>query len=54
MKARELLETGTLQVEQIAWQVGYEDISAFRKMFHKQTTLSPREYRQRFSGGSRM
>ncbi|WP_444892973.1 GlxA family transcriptional regulator [Microbulbifer sp. TRSA001] len=53
-KARELLETGTLQVEQIAWQVGYEDVSAFRKMFHKQTGLSPREYRQRFSGGSKM
>ncbi|MEP9368753.1 GlxA family transcriptional regulator [Xanthobacter sp. VNH20] len=47
-KARELLETTTRPVEQIAWDVGYEDPGSFRKVFLKVTGLAPREYRQRF------
>ncbi|MFH5927288.1 helix-turn-helix domain-containing protein [Roseomonas xinghualingensis] len=35
-------------VEQIAWQVGYEDPSAFRKLFRRVTGLAPAEYRRRF------
>jgi len=48
-KAREALENSRTPVERIAWEVGYEDVSAFRKMFHKQTGLTPSQYRERFS-----
>lgn len=47
-KAREMLETSTATVERIAWDVGYEDPGAFRKVFLKIIGLGPREYRQRF------
>ncbi|WP_353614032.1 GlxA family transcriptional regulator [Mangrovibacter phragmitis] len=49
MKAREALELTVQPVEQIAWQVGYKDPAAFRKIFHKLTGLTPGIYRQRFS-----
>jgi len=48
-KAREQLEFTKRTVDQIAWEVGYEDAAAFRKLFHRITGLSPQEYRQRFS-----
>ncbi|WP_281648371.1 GlxA family transcriptional regulator [Parendozoicomonas sp. Alg238-R29] len=48
-KARELMEQTRQNVEEIAWQVGYEDASAFRRVFQKITGLTPRDYRKRFS-----
>ena len=48
-KARELLQFGTLPIETIAWEVGYGDAGAFRKIFSRITGLTPGEYRQRFS-----
>lgn len=48
-KARELLETTSLPVEQIVWQIGYDDRASFNKLFKKETGLSPLQYRQRFS-----
>lgn len=47
-KAREALELTRRSVEQIAWQVGYGDPSAFRKLFQRLTGLPPIEYRRRF------
>ncbi len=47
-KARELLEFTTFPVNKVAWSVGYEDPSAFGKLFHKIQGLSPGEYRRRF------
>ncbi|MFK0206368.1 GlxA family transcriptional regulator [Agrobacterium sp. NPDC090283] len=47
-KARELLQFGSLTVDQIAWEVGYGDTSAFRKVFTKIVGLTPAGYRQRF------
>ncbi|MBL4731325.1 MAG: GlxA family transcriptional regulator [Rhizobiaceae bacterium] len=47
-KAREILETTNRSVEQIAWQVGYSDPAAFRKIFQRLTSLSPTIYRHRF------
>lgn len=47
-KAREILEATARPVEQVAWDVGYEDPGSFRKVFMKITGLGPREYRQRF------
>ncbi len=48
-KARELLENTVTTVERVAWLVGYEDVSAFRRMFQKQTGLTPSQYRERFA-----
>ncbi|MBX6366520.1 MAG: GlxA family transcriptional regulator [Rhodospirillales bacterium] len=47
-KAREALELTRRPVEQIAWEIGYGDPSAFRKLFQRLTGLSPSEYRNRF------
>jgi transcriptional regulator GlxA family with amidase domain len=46
--ARELLQFSALSVEQIAWDVGYGDPGAFRKVFTRIVGLSPSEYRHRF------
>lgn len=51
-KAREMLEFTKRPVDQIAWSVGYEDTSAFRKLFHRIMGLSPSDYRQRFGVAS--
>lgn len=50
-KARELLQFGTMPVDQIAWEVDYGDTGAFRKVFMRITGLSPAAYRQRFRTG---
>jgi len=47
-KAREALELSRRPVEQIAWEVGYGDPSAFRKLFQRITGLAPTDYRRRF------
>ncbi|MBD8688855.1 GlxA family transcriptional regulator [Rhizobium skierniewicense] len=47
-KAQELLQFGLLAVERIAWEVGYADPGAFRKIFLRIVGLTPGEYRQRF------
>jgi len=47
--AKELLQTTKLPFERIAWDVGYGDASAFRKVFQKIVGLPPSEFRQRFS-----
>lgn len=47
-RAQELLQEGDLAIDQIAWQVGYTDAGSFRKVFSRQTGLTPGEYRARF------
>ncbi|TCR70191.1 AraC family transcriptional regulator with amidase-like domain [Bosea sp. BK604] len=47
-KAREALELSRRPVAQIAWEVGYGDASAFRKLFQRVTGLAPADYRRRF------
>lgn len=47
-KACDALESSQSTVEKIASEVGYEDVSAFRKVFIKITGLTPREFRARF------
>lgn len=49
-KAREALERTLTPVDRIAWDVGYSDPAAFRRLFHKLTGLSPAAYRQQFGG----
>lgn len=50
-RARELLQFGTASIERVAWEVGYSDPGAFRKVFTRIVGLSPGEYRRRFSAG---
>lgn len=49
--AKQLLETTALSFEGIVERVGYTDVSSFRRLFKRETHLSPREYRRRFSIG---
>jgi len=46
-KAREMLEFTRKGIDEIAWDVGYNDTSAFSKLFQKQLGVSPGEYRSR-------
>jgi transcriptional regulator GlxA family with amidase domain len=47
--AKQLLESKRLPVESIAERVGYNDLSTFRRLFKRETGLTPRDYRRRFS-----
>lgn len=48
--AKTLLETTGAHVNQVVWQVGYEDVSSFQRLFKRETGLTMVEYRQRFGG----
>ncbi|WP_299195985.1 helix-turn-helix domain-containing protein [uncultured Amphritea sp.] len=48
-KACEALEGSTESIEAISLNSGYDDVSAFRKVFIKIIGLTPREFRRRFS-----
>ena len=47
-KAKGLLELTALTVNEICWQVGYQDVSAFNRLFKSISGLSAGEYRHRF------
>jgi AraC family transcriptional activator FtrA len=47
-RARDLLETTTLPVEEVALMVGFGDVQALRRHLHRRTGLSPKAYRDRF------
>ena len=47
--AKQKLEMTGLSINEITQCIGYEDHNSFRKLFKKNTGLSPREYRNRFS-----
>ena len=51
-RGRVLLESSTLAIDAVAWEVGYQDTAAFRKVFKRILGLSPGDYRQRFSGAA--
>lgn len=42
------LERTDTPIDEISWQVGYEDAAAFRRLFKRITRLTPSEYRKRF------
>lgn len=50
-RARELLELSGKAFADIAWQLGYEDAGAFRKIFQRSVGIAPGEYRRRFAPG---
>jgi transcriptional regulator GlxA family with amidase domain len=47
-RARELLEFSRKSVQEIALNIGYDDVGAFRRVFRKIVGLTPSEYRRRF------
>jgi transcriptional regulator GlxA family with amidase domain len=46
--AKRLLEMRGLNVDTVGQRVGYRDLSTFRRLFKRETGLSPREYQRRF------
>ncbi|MEO5997953.1 MAG: AraC family transcriptional regulator, partial [Chitinophagaceae bacterium] len=42
------LESDTKTVNEIIYEVGYNDIDAFRRVFKKHTDLSPVDYRKKY------
>lgn len=47
-RAKALLEASHLSFEEIVERCGYSDVSSFRKLFKRATTLTPTDYRERF------
>lgn len=47
-EAKNQLENTLESINEITRRVGYEDHSAFRRLFKRHTSLSPREYRDKF------
>lgn len=50
--AKDILEKRNSNIEEIAHQVGYDDMGFFRKLFVRHTGVSPSIYRQRFKRGT--
>jgi transcriptional regulator GlxA family with amidase domain len=48
-RAKALLETSHLSFDEIVERCGYSDVSSFRKLFKRATTLTPAGYRERFT-----
>jgi transcriptional regulator GlxA family with amidase domain len=42
-KAKSLLATSDLTVSEVAWQVGYKDVSHFSRSFHELFGFSPEQ-----------
>jgi transcriptional regulator GlxA family with amidase domain len=47
-RAKALLESSMLSLEDITGRCGYENVSTFSKVFKRWTNVTPREYRSRF------
>ena len=47
-RAKAMLEATHLSFEEIVDRCGYRDVSSFRKLFKRDTTLTPVDYRERF------
>jgi transcriptional regulator GlxA family with amidase domain len=46
--AKRRLERTDTPIDEISWQVGYEDPAFFRRLFKRTTGLAPGAYRKRF------
>ena len=47
-RAKRLLEITNISFDQIAYRVGYDDVSSFRRLFMRSSGISPGSYRQKF------
>lgn len=48
--ARELLEHGSIAVDDVGYRVGYEDPTFFRRLFKRSTGMTPAAYRRKYAG----
>lgn len=48
-KAKELLSTTSMQVSEVAYQLGFEYPQSFNKLFKNKTNMSPLEFRSSFN-----
>lgn len=48
-RARQRLETGSQPVEDVGYEVGYEDPTFFRRLFKRTTGMTPAAYRKKFT-----
>jgi transcriptional regulator GlxA family with amidase domain len=48
--AKQMLETSDRPVEDVAFEVGYEDAGFFARLFKRKVGLTPSSYRKRFGG----
>lgn len=51
-QAKHMLEEGNRTFNEITYEVGYEDIAFFRRIFIRLTGLRPKQYQQKFTGFS--
>lgn len=49
-EAKQMLETGDASIEAIAGEVGYDDAAFFSRLFRRNVSLTPAQYRRRFGG----
>jgi transcriptional regulator GlxA family with amidase domain len=49
-KARDLIENGDAPLDDIGYEVGYEDPAFFRRLFRRTTGLTPAVYRRKYNG----
>lgn len=47
-RAKTMLETSLLSFDEVVERCGYSDVSSFRKLFKRATTLTPGDYRERY------
>jgi transcriptional regulator GlxA family with amidase domain len=47
-RAKALLEATHLSFDEVVERCGYSDVSSFRKLFKRATTMTPADYRERF------
>ena len=48
-EAKQRLERTDTAIDEISWEVGYEDAAAFRRLFKRIARVTPGEYRRRFN-----
>lgn len=48
-EAKRRLERTDASIDDISWEVGYEDAAAFRRLFKRIAHVTPREYRRKFA-----
>jgi len=48
-EAKRRLEQSDLPIDQISWEVGYEDAAAFRRLFKRIARVAPGSYRRKFA-----
>jgi transcriptional regulator GlxA family with amidase domain len=46
--AKELLEQGPISIQEVSTRIGYGDVAFFRRLFKRQTGMTPADYRTRF------